>query len=133
MADNGPETKSTANDGGDTGSDAGKGPVRGVEAAREKLHHLADEEQRRYQRPSGDVRKGDEKASRELRRSAEVARVKVDEASENLRQGYQRAQTQAKSLQRDLNDYVQENPGRSVIAAAAVGFLVGLIFRRRGD
>jgi ElaB/YqjD/DUF883 family membrane-anchored ribosome-binding protein len=30
----------------------------------------------------------------------------------------------------DVNDFVQENPGRAVLLAAGVGFLIGLLVRR---
>lgn len=124
------QSKSTA---GATKAEATDGVASGIDSAREKIHHLADDMQQRFERASGDVRRGAEKASREVRRGADAARVKVDQASENLRQGYTRARTHADAYSREIGDYVKENPGRSVIAAAAVGFLVGLLFRRRGD
>ena len=78
---------------------------------------------------SGDVRRGAEKAQQELRRGAEAAREKYDEAAQRMRKGYNRAREQAKSMTEELTDYVQENPGKALIAAAAVGFLIGLLFR----
>jgi ElaB/YqjD/DUF883 family membrane-anchored ribosome-binding protein len=38
----------------------------------------------------------------------------------------------AEEWNRDLNDFVQEHPARAVLMAAGVGFLLGLLFRRRG-
>jgi len=32
-----------------------------------------------------------------------------------------------------VSTYVRENPGKSVLIAAGVGFLIGLLFRGRSD
>jgi ElaB/YqjD/DUF883 family membrane-anchored ribosome-binding protein len=111
--------------------EAKRGAAKTAEAARERLHKVADQLGDRYQKASEDVRRGAEKASKELRRGADAAREKYDEAAKAMRQGYGRARDQAKSLTKDLNDYVQENPGKSLLAAAALGFLVGLLVRGR--
>jgi ElaB/YqjD/DUF883 family membrane-anchored ribosome-binding protein len=107
-------------------------PASKIDAARERLTEAAGRIEERYRQVSGDVRRGAEKASTELRRGAQTAREKGGEAAQQLRQGYGRAREQAQSLNQDLNDYVQEKPGMALLAAAAVGFVVGLLFRRRG-
>jgi ElaB/YqjD/DUF883 family membrane-anchored ribosome-binding protein len=45
--------------------------------------------------------------------------------------GYDRAQERAGEVSSDLESFVQQHPGRAVLTAAGVGFLLGLLFRRR--
>jgi ElaB/YqjD/DUF883 family membrane-anchored ribosome-binding protein len=90
--------------------------------------------QDRARRVSEDVRKGAERASEELRRGAGVARERYDETADNVRRGYVQARDKASHYSGELGEYVKENPGRSVLVAAGVGFLVGLLVRgRRSD
>ena len=103
-----------------------------VDAARDRLQQVAGQIEDGYRQVSDDVRRGAEKATVELRRGARVARERGGEAAEQLRKGYGRAREQAQTLSKDLSDYVQEKPGTALLAAAAAGFLVGLLFRRRG-
>lgn len=114
-----------------------------LDDARERLQEVAGQIEERYRQVSDEVRKGAEKASTEVRRGAEkaskevrrgakVARERSAEAAEQLRHGYGRAREQAQSLSQNLSDYVQEKPGTALLTAAAAGFLVGLLFRRRG-
>lgn len=49
---------------------------------------------------------------------------------ERLRQGYRQAEERARVLSGDVNDFVQTNPGRAVLIAAGIGFLIGLLVRR---
>lgn len=109
----------------------GDGSQRPLDAARETFGRVAEEVKGRYERATGDVQRRAERASEDLRRGAETARRRYDEASHTLREGYAEAQQRARLVSRDLNDYVQENPGRAVLMAAAAGFLVGLLFRGR--
>jgi ElaB/YqjD/DUF883 family membrane-anchored ribosome-binding protein len=103
-----------------------------IDAARDRLQQAAGRIEERYKQVSGDVRRGAEKASAELRRGAQSARERGTEAAQQLSRGYGRAREQAQGLSKELSDYVQEKPGTALLAAAAVGFVVGLLFRRRG-
>lgn len=107
-------------------------PANKVEAARDRLQQVAGQIEDRYRQVSDDVRRGAEKASAELRKGAQTARERGGEAAQQLRKGYGRAREQARGLSKDLSDYVQEKPGAALLTAAAAGFLVGLLFRRRG-
>ena len=40
------------------------------------------------------------------------------------------AQTRARTLQEDGEQYVRENPTKAVFSALGIGFILGLIFRR---
>jgi ElaB/YqjD/DUF883 family membrane-anchored ribosome-binding protein len=82
---------------------------------------------------SAEVRRGAERATTEIRRGVErasqAAREGYDDASRNVRQGYQRVSKDLEGLTKDVNEYVRDNPGKSVLMAAGVGFLLGLLFR----
>ena len=141
-------TDSTATDRRGDGSD-GEGESFAT-STRERFGRLSADAQDRYRRVSEDVRRGAERASSELRRGSERAREQYKEVSENLKEGYERAsgnlkegyerakegydraRSEADDLTRQVSAYVRENPGKSVLMAAGVGFLVGLLFRGRG-
>lgn len=106
-----------------------------IEAARERLQQVAGQLEDRYREVSDEVRRGAEKASAELRRGARAARERGAEAAAQLRKGYGRARDQARTLSKDVSDWVQERPGTALLIAAAAGFIVGLLVRgrRSGD
>jgi ElaB/YqjD/DUF883 family membrane-anchored ribosome-binding protein len=87
-------------------------PKSTVDAAREKLHQVSDS------------------VRQQAGRAGEVARERYDAAAQTLRQGYDRASQDLTKLGNDVSAYVRENPGRSVLTAAAVGFCIGLLVRR---
>lgn len=39
-------------------------------------------------------------------------------------------QEKARTVQKEIEGYVREHPGKSILAAVGVGFVLGLIFRR---
>lgn len=113
----------------------------GVVSARDRFQR---ELQNRYQRVSEDVRRGAERASGEIRRGAERARetcgVAAERAretyggvAENARQSYDKVRTDAGRLTREAGFFVRDNPGKAVLMAAGVGFLLGLLARRNQD
>ncbi len=61
----------------------------------------------------------------------EGARVKYDAASERLREGSDKVGQDLGKLRGDVEGYVRENPGTSVLIAAGAGFLVGWLLSRR--
>ena len=63
--------------------------------------------------------------------AAERARHGYDVASERAREGYQKARKDLDDLTTNVNEYVRDNPGKAVLIAAGVGFLIGLVFRGR--
>jgi ElaB/YqjD/DUF883 family membrane-anchored ribosome-binding protein len=130
MPDDKPDTtpETSPNDGGLRSADPGTP----LHDAREKFTQVADELKGRYERATGGFQRKAKDARHELRRGAERAREHYDEAGERLRSGYESASEHAEEWNRDLNDFVQEHPARAVLMAAGVGFLLGMLFRRRG-
>jgi ElaB/YqjD/DUF883 family membrane-anchored ribosome-binding protein len=105
----------------------------GVTAAREKFQRLGDDVQDRYRKASKEVRRSAERARKELRRSADSARETYRDTADKVQKGYRRARKDLDRVGRDVGEYVRENPGKSVLIAAGIGFLVGLIVRRRDN
>ena len=62
-------------------------------------------------------------------KASEYARDRYGVASESLRDGYGRARKDLDKLQQDVTTYVQDNPGRAVLIAAAAGFFIGFLIR----
>ncbi|HEX9945681.1 MAG TPA: DUF883 C-terminal domain-containing protein [Thermoanaerobaculia bacterium] len=113
-----------------------KGEEEGVVAARQRFQRLGDEVQNRYRKVSDDVRRGAERASQEVRRGAErareTARETYGEVSETAQRSYERVRSEAGNLSREVSLFVRDNPGKAVLIAAGVGFLLGLLTRGRG-
>lgn len=101
--------------------------------AKERVGKVTDDVQERFREVTEEVRRGAERASAEIRRGYErashAAREGYDDAARNLRTGYTRVRKDFQGLSRDVNDYVRDNPGKSVLLAAGAGFLIGLLFR----
>lgn len=69
-------------------------------------------------------------AAHELGRRAD-ARRRYDTASEKLGEGYKRLSDDWSRKSTDWAETVRTHPGRALLAAAGLGFVVGLIFRSR--
>ena len=99
--------------------------------ARERFARIADQVRGRVQHAGQTTGQRARRAGDDLRRGAERARERAAVTGDTLRQGYGRAEERARVFSGDLNDFVQENPRRAVLIAAGIGFLVGLLARRR--
>lgn len=110
-----------------------------VLGAREVINDGLDEARGRFDEAAEELGRNARRTQREIRRRAEVfgeaAREKYDAAVEGVRTGYRRVRKDAGELADDVNVYVRENPGKSILIAAGVGFALGLLLRggRRRD
>jgi len=102
-----------------------------LQAARERFTRIAEEVKDRYDKVAHEVEEHAGKASAELKRGAEVARKRYEEANAKLHETYDRTQERAEKWKGEIVDYVQEYPGRAIAIAAAAGFVIGVLFRRR--
>ena len=118
--------------GGDAETTRGRG-TDGVASARERFQRLGQDAQGRYRQVSEDVRRGAERASAEIRRGAERAREGYQEVADNARRSYDRVRADAGNLSREVGFYVRDNPGKALLIAAGIGFLLGLVVRGRRD
>ena len=102
----------------------GKAVQERLQTAREKFTEVAD-----------NLGKGAGSASTKVKEKAgqvsTAARERYGVAAERARQGYDKARKDLDNLTQDVNEYVRDNPGKAVLIAAGVGFLLGLIFRGR--
>ena len=114
------------------------------EPSGEGVGSTRDRFQSQYRKISDDVRRGAERASAEIRRGRETAREKYEDVAETARdkyrdvaetarRSYTRVSSEAGNVSREVSLYVRDNPGKSVLLAAGVGFLLGLLIRRGGD
>ena len=117
---------------GDAETARGRG-AGGVASARERFQRLGEDVQGRYRQVSEDVRRGAERASAEIRRGTERAREGYQEVADNARRGYDRVRADAGNLSREVGFYVRDNPGKALLIAAGIGFLLGLVARGRRD
>lgn len=135
----GNETAGDFGDAGDVGDDAGGDGETVVEA-----HDRFPGSHSRYQRVSEDVRRGAERARAEFQRGTERAREELHRGSERAREGYRhvaesarvgydRVRTDAGRLSGEVSVFVREKPAQAVLIAAGVGFLLGMLMRRRDD
>lgn len=111
-----------------------------VQVVKSKAQEVSDEVGKKvgkkFQEVSGDVGERFKKVSEDVKREAgkagEVARERANVAAENVRVGYEKARKDFGHVNEDLNDYVRDNPARSILIAAGIGFVLGLIFRGGG-
>lgn len=62
-------------------------------------------------------------------RVGDYARERYGVARDRVGQGYDRARKDVDQLAADVNVYVRDNPGRAVLIAAGVGFVLGFLLR----
>ena len=74
-----------------------------------------------------------ERFSEAQARAKEAAREQYAVRSEQFKEGYSKVQDNMGHVSDDLGTFVKQNPGRAVLIAAAAGFLIGLLFRGRGE
>ena len=63
-------------------------------------------------------------------RISENAREQLDDVKDSAREGYRHARKTLSRLYGDARDYMDDNPGQSLLIAAGIGFLAGLVVRR---
>lgn len=99
----------------------------GLNAARERFREVASDARGRATQIGSGLREGADRAG-------EAARERYAQFSENVRDGYHKARKDFDGLSENVNEYVRDNPGKSVLTAAAAGFVIGLLMRgRRSD
>ncbi len=91
-----------------------------LEQAREKFGEVAEK-----------ARQGGAQVRESAERAGEFAKEKYGVAVDNLKHGYDRVHKDTEKLVEDVNEYVRDNPGKSVLIAAGIGFFVGVLLRGR--
>lgn len=103
--------------------------------AGERLKGAAGQVGERLRDVSDQARNRTAELGAEARRQAaqvrERAREQYGDRIVQLQDGYEQVRERAETAGDDLNDYVRHHPGKSVLIAAAAGFVLGLLFRSR--
>ena len=114
----------------------GKAVQERLHAAREKFSEVADNIGKGAGSASTKVKEKAGQATTKVKEKAgqvsSVAKERYGVAAERARLGYDKARKDLDHLTQDVNEYVRDNPGKAVLIAAGVGFLIGLLFRGRG-
>jgi len=96
----------------------------GIDSVKGTINNGVDSFDRLYRSAVTDVRGASERIS-------ENAREQLDDVKYFARRRYRHARKKVSRLSGDVGDYVSDNPGRSLLIAAGIGFLAGLAVRRR--
>jgi len=102
-----------------------------LDKAREKFSEVAERARRGGSQVKESAGRASEVAKEKAAQASEAAKEKYGVAVDNIKQGYDRAHKDIGKLTDDVNEYVRDNPGRSVLIAAGVGFAVGILLRGR--
>lgn len=122
----------------------GKQPEAGAESGKSKVSEQLDKAREKFTEVASEVEKkakalgeGAGKATQQVKESASKASVaakeKYEVAKEKVRYGYDKARKDMDTLVEDVNEYTRDNPGKAVLIAAGVGFLLGFLMRPRRD
>jgi len=112
----------------------------GAEGAKGKVGEQLDKAREKFTEVAGEVEKkakaigdGAGKATQQVKESAEkastVAKEKYGVAREKVIVGYDKARKDMDTLVEDVNEYTRDNPGKAVLIAAGIGFVLGLLIR----
>jgi len=118
------------------GQEAGAATVRG---AREVVEAGLDEAREGFEEATEKLSESARRTRREMRRRAErfgeATRERYDKAVVGVKTGYEKVRKDAGELAEEVNAYVRENPGKSILIAAGAGFVLGMLLRggRRRD
>lgn len=96
----------------------------GVGAARQALSQGVEELDRRYRETVTQVRGG-------AHRFSEQAKGQLAEVRDTVRERYSQARDGLVRLDRNTREYVNGNPGKSMLIAAGLGIVVGFLLSRR--
>jgi ElaB/YqjD/DUF883 family membrane-anchored ribosome-binding protein len=112
-----------------------EGGQQAVKRAREAVRDGLGTAREKIQTVSGGVgekaRVVTDEVKHQAGRAAEYARERYETARDGLRTGYARVRKDGGQLVEDVNVFVRDNPGRSILIAAGVGFVIGLLVRGR--
>ncbi len=115
-----------------TGEPGGEGVVSSRDRFQSQYRKISDDVRRGAERASSEIRRGRETAKEKYQDVAETAREKYRDVADTARRSYTRVSSEAGNVSREVSLYVRDNPGKSVLIAAGVGFLLGLLIRRGG-
>ena len=102
-------------------------PQTEAERGKDHLKAAADSFKTAATAKAEEIRKAAEQKADEIRAAAED---KAREYRGHAEHAWSDARTKAKYWQTEGEAYVRENPGRAILIALGVGFVLGLLFRK---
>jgi len=99
--------------------------------AREKFTEVAGEVEKRARSLGDSATKATQQVKQSAEKASAVAKEKYDVAREKVKVGYEKARKDMDTLIEDVNEYTRDNPGKAVLIAAGVGFVLGILMRPR--
>lgn len=102
-----------------------------LEKAREKFSEVAERARRGGSQVKESAGRAKEVAKEKAAQASETAKETYGVAVDNIKQGYDRVHKDMGKLTEDVNEYVRDNPGRSILIAAGLGFAIGALLRGR--
>ena len=119
---------------GITGSEISPSAKENIESSKQHLREAGDALRANLETSKGhvkqaadDLRAAAEAKAHEFRAKAEVTAQEIRGRAEHA---YSDARDRARTLQDDGEEYIRQNPSKSVLTALAAGFVLGLILRR---
>lgn len=113
----------------DGGRESSRKSGDGASAARENVKQKVQTVKEKFAEARQEMGKASASARQAAERISTAAQGNYDTTVQSLRQGYERVRKDFDALTEDVNEYVRDNPGKSVLIAAGVGFVVGLLLR----
>lgn len=104
-----------------------------LDKARDKFSDVAGEVEKRVKGLGEGASKATQQVKEQAERASAAAKESYDAAREKVKYGYEKARKDFDHLVADVNQYTRDNPGKAVLIAASVGFVLGLLMRPRRD
>ena len=102
-----------------------------LDRAREKFTEVAGEVEKKAKAIGGSAGKATQQVKETAEKASTVAKEKYGVAREKVVVGYDKARKDMDTLVEDVNEYTRDNPGKAVLIAAGVGFVLGMLIRPR--
>ena len=117
----------------DTGAEAGRKVGEQLDKAREKFSEVAVDVEEKVKTLGEEATKASGQARMNAEKVGVAAKESYGVAKDKVRYGYEKARKDMDHLVEDVNEYVRDNPSKSILVAAGAGFLLGLLMRGRRD
>ena len=102
-----------------------------LDKAREKFTQVAGELEKQAKVLGETTSKVSQQVKEGAGKASAVTKEKYGVAKEKVKYGYGKARKDLDNLTEDVNEYTRDNPGKAVLIAAGIGFVIGLLMRPR--
>jgi ElaB/YqjD/DUF883 family membrane-anchored ribosome-binding protein len=102
-----------------------------LDKARDKFAEVAGEVEKKAKAIGGSAGKASQQVKESAEKASAAAKEKYGVAKDKVIVGYDKARKDMDTLVEDVNEYTRDNPGKAVLIAAGVGFVLGMLIRPR--